>query len=111
MARHATPAEQQALSVSSLALAALTAQLVPGILTAVLAAVLAHYLILYTAALTLRLDPAQLLAGHHDTLRAITAGTLLTIAAALHAITTLTTHALTTTARHITPQPPAPRQP
>jgi hypothetical protein len=110
MARTASAAEQQALTTTSLALAGLTTQLVPGTITAALAAVVAHYLLLCGAAAALRLHIPALLAGHHSTIRAITAGTLLTLAAALRALTAAALWALTTSAHHIAPTNPPTRR-
>ena len=106
MTRTAAPAEQQALTTTAVALSGLTTQLVPGTLAIVLAAITTQYTILAGAALLLRLNLPALLAGHHHTLRAITAGTLLTAAALIHTIATLTTQAITSSAHHIAPTHP-----
>lgn len=108
MARTAHQAEQQALTTTALALAVLATALLPTPApVALVAGVLVQYAALALAGGALRLDLPQLLAGHHQTLRAITAGTLLTLAAALHTLTTITTQALATTAHRIAPKPPS----
>ncbi|MFG3051883.1 hypothetical protein ACGFZP_13160 [Kitasatospora sp. NPDC048239] len=104
MARTAAPAEQQALTTTALALAVLAATLLPApALAAVTTAILAQYAVLALAGTALRLDLPQLIAGHHHTLRAIAAGSLLTLAATLRALATAALWVLTTSAHHIAP--------
>ncbi|MEV8324531.1 hypothetical protein [Kitasatospora sp. NPDC056731] len=107
MARTAAPAEQQALSTISIALAGLTATQTPGAaVTTLLIAVLAHYAVLALAALGLRLELPGLLAGHHRQLRATAAAILLTAALTLRATTTAVLWALTQAAHAIAPNHP-----
>ncbi|MFF0409079.1 hypothetical protein ACFYUY_01415 [Kitasatospora sp. NPDC004745] len=104
MARTAAPAEQQALTTISLAFASLAATQTPGAAVVTLPlAVLAHYGVLAAAALLLRLDLPQLLAGHHRQLRATAAAMLLAAAHALRAATTAVLWALTASAHAIAP--------
>ncbi|MFD0405595.1 hypothetical protein [Kitasatospora sp. NPDC127116] len=111
MARTAAPAEQQALTTTSLALAGLAATQTPGAaVTTLLAAVLTQYAVLALAAALLRLNLPHLLAGHHNQLRVTAAALLLGAAHGLRAATTAVLWALTSTAHAIAPnQPPTTR--
>jgi hypothetical protein len=111
MARTAAPAEQQALTSISLALAGLAATQTPGAaVTTLLLASVAHYAVLAVAAVALRLNLPHLLDGHHKQLRATAAALLLGAAHATRMAATAILWALTTTAHAIDPnQPPTTR--